>query len=181
MGTTPFCPFGALECVKLGNGWYLSYRWPLPTFFRYKPVIIVHDSIPRFVTSQCVCVYKYKYKTHLLCHCSISITCSFSVANNISRRDIDSNNPRRLFVINQRPFGWSSDEGAVRRVRGRGGLRLLLRRRGRAVRRVRSPRPPRQQARREAPPLLPPPPLFFLFLRRRTEAAALRHLPGITS
>uniref|UniRef100_A0A453CJA9 Uncharacterized protein n=1 Tax=Aegilops tauschii subsp. strangulata TaxID=200361 RepID=A0A453CJA9_AEGTS len=69
-------------------------------------------------------------------------------------------------------------EGAVRRVRGRGGLRLLLRRRGRAVRRLRPPRPPRQQARRQAPPPVPPPPIAGLLLVAFAEAASLRHLPG---
>ena len=67
----------------------------------------------------------------------------------------------------------------MRRVRGGGGVGVLLRRRGRAVRRVRPPRAPRQQARRQAPPLLAAQPgAAVLVVGAAAAAAALRHLPG---
>ncbi|KAL5665998.1 hypothetical protein ACJX0J_026106, partial [Zea mays] len=70
-------------------------------------------------------------------------------------------------------------EGAVRRVRGRGGVCVLLRRRGRAVRGVRPPRAPRQQARRQAPPALAAQPGGAVLVGAAdTAASALRHLPG---
>ena len=72
----------------------------------------------------------------------------------------------------------------MRRVRGRGGVGVLLRRRGRAVRLVRPPRAPRQQAGRQAPPVLAAQPgaavLIVGVVGAAGTASALRHLPGST-
>jgi hypothetical protein len=73
--------------------------------------------------------------------------------------------------------GGQHDEAAMRRVRGRGCHRLLLRRRGHAVRRVRPPRALRQQACRKAPAVLPPP-RRAIDVAFRAEASALRDVPG---